>query len=424
MFDGYLTYGGSEIINIARTSTYLDNANVTWFIADDKFGDLAEVLGDKYTTPLNDEPDWFDPDDPDTWDFYGFYPLSVTGVEDSTRTATVSEAVGDGGSVSLVRAGTKTIVVQGLLVGAAECNVAIGMSWLKNALAGGGCSGGSCDGDDVCMLNCIPGIDDTSPNFPNHCLDDYLRTFHNVTVTNGPVINTKLEMSIGGEAWDVTFTMVVGNPHAWGPEVVITDRMWQITTPNVAGGLWNAASSFGFDLDCAQSQADPLQDPTCDILIPPPGAPTIDLFCYDPPTNWDRYTAQVPKQFVGSWMESVPVLKMYPLVDTRLVRVRFFPDPFETFDPDAIDPCGFCGDIVTTFMPTGSEWTLDGVGRKASSMLPGGRRASGASLIFSTDGGPAVWPSLSCGMSYIMAIDVPQGTPVPGVSLSLYSRDA
>jgi hypothetical protein len=100
---GFFVYGGSEIINAERTEAYIADANQPWFRPLFKSTAVSTLEDETYENPWIDPAPWGDPDNPDTYRFWGAYPLSITGLEDDTRTATITENVGDGGWIGPVR---------------------------------------------------------------------------------------------------------------------------------------------------------------------------------------------------------------------------------------------------------------------------------------------------------------------------------
>ena len=111
----------------------------------------------RYTTPTLDKPEWYDPDDPDTWEFAGLYPLKIVGLDDDTRSATVVESAHDGGSVLLPRRATREINVTGLLVAKTGASLEAGMRWLRKTLDGSGCGQDpGCTGDSLCFFSACP----------------------------------------------------------------------------------------------------------------------------------------------------------------------------------------------------------------------------------------------------------------------------
>src|SRR4029077_15770359 len=102
-WEGYFTFGGEEIINVTRTETYAQHAGLGWFHPVYRNGALPLILGEEYVSPLMDEAPWTDPDILASYDFYGAYPLDVTGIENSTITANIVESTLNGGVVQKPR---------------------------------------------------------------------------------------------------------------------------------------------------------------------------------------------------------------------------------------------------------------------------------------------------------------------------------
>src|SRR5262245_40253492 len=120
-WDGFFSYAGQEVINASRTEAYTRNAGVGWLQGCSGTTDLGPMLGEQYTSPMIDPAPWADPDAPESYDFYGVYPLGVTGLEDSTRQAVVTESIGDGGVAGRIRHATRTVVFSVALVGGSDC---------------------------------------------------------------------------------------------------------------------------------------------------------------------------------------------------------------------------------------------------------------------------------------------------------------
>ena len=168
-WSGYFMFGGTELMNATRTEAYAKHFNVGWFRPIYNEVALSWLLGEnRYTTPLQDDAPWTDPDNLDSYDFYGVYPLEVTGIEDGTTDATVVESVIDGGYIGRTRKKTRTVVFSAVLTGASECAVEYGHRWLRSVLTGGPCFNqayGQCGGVDLCYLSCPPVISEVEPTY-------------------------------------------------------------------------------------------------------------------------------------------------------------------------------------------------------------------------------------------------------------------
>lgn len=546
-WDGWFSYGGNEIVNVARTEAYL--AGTPWFRPQFKNDSLPVMLGDgeRYTTPLHDDAPWVDPDDPSSLDFYGFYPLGITGIEDSTRTSSPVESLNDGGVPGRVRNAMRSVVFNGLLLARTEAGAAYGMSWLKRALDTGPCGAGPasiCNGLPLCYLTSEPDMDlqpdpavspvldggyfgtghavdaagwdgglvdgvvddsldggtpsavgtedvdggspavgtglvhtvidladdsvvmdggpvlagirnlfdggepatvvslldrnQITPPFdislppvldPTTCLEPYLRTLMQVVVNNGPTLESKAQTSDGGAVWNVQFTALAGNPAAFGSEVRIIEGFLD---PNVlvpwAGGVVPEGGAIDLDgfisveTSCANDDTGAIYDPLYPAAVLPPPPPNVPLGQYIPPVNWHRRQFTIPKQFVPSWGDVVPVIAVHARTATlRNLRVRFYADPYKVGDTSD-DPCAYCGDIVVSYVPQDHTLVLDGVEQTVYVIAPGGARRRADSLVFATDGTPFEWPALSCGFGYVVTLDLPQTQEPPVVDLSLYPR--
>lgn len=160
MFDGYLSLGGVEVMNQARTYAYVENSECPagWIRCMPCPG-LENALGvDTYVGTLSQAP-WYDEQDPATHRFLGFYPISVEGAEGSTRTATITEGITDGGVIGGTRKAVRTMRVRGVMVGLGHDGLDAGLSWLDKVLDGDQCSthGGSCGEVDACFfITCPP----------------------------------------------------------------------------------------------------------------------------------------------------------------------------------------------------------------------------------------------------------------------------
>jgi len=279
---GYFTFGGIEIINVARTEAYAEHAGLGWFKSVWRNQALPLILDETYTSPLmDDDTPWVDPDMLASYDFYGAYPLDVTGIENSTVTATIVESTKDGGVIQRPRHATKTIVFSAVLVGGSEAAVEHGMRWLTTVLNQCGCldprrhGGGLCGGQILEYLSSEPAVDlnyttgsaistrtivdggtpaapgatkvdgltpvrtgaqlvnggdpeirlsvETAPTFDlTECLPEYLRSMHKVTCTTGPTVTAKMPISTGGAAWTVEWTVVAGDPNRYAyPQPIV-----------------------------------------------------------------------------------------------------------------------------------------------------------------------------------------------------------
>ena len=99
---GYIVYDGVEIISTPRSGAYGERASWLYPVYDNDY--LVTLLGDgPYSTPALDPAPWYDPDDLRSGNFWGIYPISIDGLEDSSRGSTVTEFTTDGGNPGRLR---------------------------------------------------------------------------------------------------------------------------------------------------------------------------------------------------------------------------------------------------------------------------------------------------------------------------------
>lgn len=417
---GWFSFGGTEVINGPRFEAYAKNLGIPGFRPYFKFPELATALGEfPYRSPFQDvDVPWADPDNPDLYDFIGFYPTDVSGLESSSRTSTVVENTSDGGVPGRLRHATKQIVFTGILVASSDRGADAGFDWLKSALltgALGSCIGGGCSGTQLCYLYGEPELSDADNT---DCIDDYFRFLQRVQVNTGPTITSRSVLSDGSTIWGVTFTAVAGIPWEFGSVVPIVGGFPQGDYINYAGGNTVRVGYLSHEVQCPSPTWTPVFDPLCPQLVPPPTTPPVTIGCVTTPTNWLRYSFDIPDSFIRTWTDMVPLIEITSGSTTvRNVRFRIFP---EGINPD-IDYCGFCAEFTVSYMPLNSVMTLDGRDQTVTVYTAGqSRRAD--SLLFGTNGNPPDWPSLSCGSGYTVTVDTLQTATPPDIRFSLVPR--
>lgn len=165
---GYYKYGGVEIINMARVRAYQQNLNIAWLTPGyDDSDQIPAMLGESYETPFLDPAPWVDDSNIESTYFYGLYPLSITGIDDSTRDAQVTESILDGGVAGRIRNATRSIVFEAALLAGSEPAVEYGLNWLKKVLLGRGClNTTACSGSDLEFFSAAPFYDPFGPADP------------------------------------------------------------------------------------------------------------------------------------------------------------------------------------------------------------------------------------------------------------------
>jgi hypothetical protein len=157
---------------------------------------------------------WYDAQSPElTGGFYGVYVITIENLNSSTRTATATEGILDGGVVGLVRHSTREMRTRALLVASNDDSLEYGLAWLSAALAADTCSshGGSCGAVDMTFFSSCPETPDPLSTVVVEVPQS--RYMHNVTVTSGPLVEQKIKSNDGVHVgYIVEWTMVAGTP--------------------------------------------------------------------------------------------------------------------------------------------------------------------------------------------------------------------
>jgi hypothetical protein len=223
------------------------------------------------------------------------------------------------------------------------------------------------------------------------------RALHNVSVTQAPVIVQRVDATAtgGGYFIQVEFLFNAGNPFSYSQPVEI------LTVPLVQAPYSDPPSSSLLDDDW-------LFDPSALVPSAPPAAPDIVADAVDPSiTSWQRYYIDIPADKVADWASTVPIVQFNTHgAPVRQIRVRFHPNPFD-YPAVSVDPVGFCADFLISYLPAGTSLLLNGITQTALASKAGVASVPADSILYGSDGGPMTWPHLSCGIAYVMTIDVP-----------------
>jgi hypothetical protein len=410
MYQGWMMLGGEELWNAERTATYVAaNLPTIELSGCEDCATLADALGDPpyKNNPVDDDAPWISAEDPDLALFYGFYPLSVSGMTDSTATVTVTESIGEGGTVSAVRRATKEIRVSGMLFAGSQIALNRGKSWLRNISLGPACeSGTGCGGADLCFFAACP---------KDHAQgDDYLRTVRDVSILQG--VTTTREFSpigagcaggSGAYMEQVEFTFVAATPHVYGQIELIGSTLGTPQTTTGAIALDPTAPELP---DCNNPPgAATIYDPTVPMVPMAPRPPPVSTNL-KPTQPWaSGYSLFIPKTEVPETGNAVLVISLTTGAEAaRYIRLRLYPAPlgFEQKVSD-LDACSNCAEIVVMYIPPNSTFRIDGMNQTLSIIDPIGNAFPASHLAYSGVGLPTGWAAMTCGMDYWLAVEFP-----------------
>lgn len=220
MFTGYLAIGGREVGNRRRSYDLVRQAELDarWLrLPSDEpdetvQGDPAYTPGDMQASP------WYDPDVEASSRFYGFYPIAITEISDSTWQAEITESLGDGGTISKGRYAARQVRVRGFLTADREDALELGMSWLQSVLEPGRCEihASACGEQDVMWYAAAP-----RPRFDWETQEDYSdyikdlrRYLHGVKAISGPLVIGQYRRG-NTYGYEIEFTLGASDPHVY-----------------------------------------------------------------------------------------------------------------------------------------------------------------------------------------------------------------
>lgn len=158
-----------------------------------------------------------------------------------------------------------------------------------------------------------------------------------------------------------------------------------------------------------------ITDPDCAIVPPPPRPPTVPSDCIEDVGVWRRYYTAIPSNLVPEWMDVVPTLDITSgSLAARQVRIRYYANPDE-LPPEQVDTSSWLSEQIISFMPAGTVMTLDGVTQRVWAEVNGSDPVSADHLLYGTNGKPATWPILSCGIAYLVSVEVPIAEPAGNI---------
>lgn len=386
MYDGYLSLGGTEILNRARAAAYLRSqlGSRVDVVCDDAA--LRTALGHGAYSSTANAP-WVTGGREAGQRFLGLFPGKLVGAEDSTRGVEVTELSGNGAVMTSPRYGSLEMRFVAAAVALDEEAMDEGMAWLKQALSNDGCTDADlgCTGREAKLFSGMPTTTAGAATAT--------RVFHRVELTEGPKVIAKYPTK-GFVMWQIEFTLTAGIPWAF---TALADT-----------GTANMDTAANFQDPAGENCAvtadaynDYVDDPFFTGINRPPRPPVIL-----PPnilkiTSWRRHTLPIPTAQTQRWGKTVPVVHVSTTNQIQYLRLRFY--------QSGRSSCNFAGEFVISFIPKNAVLTLDAIKREATLRLSNGKVVPAGHLLFGSDGRPFLWPALGCQHAYSMTADLMPG---------------
>lgn len=431
MHTGWLTYGAAadgsphELVNHDRTFAYLAAgiiAGDTRVVHPDVWGLMSSWQGvPDYRTPRLDRADWYEPGVPASAQFAGVWAREVTGVDASTLTREVTDALDDGGAALRARLKSREIKYSATLFASTPQGLMHGLAWLRRRL-----TDPVCDDRDALVtaryLSATPrlaaDIDTPSPATLDACVTPLIRTLREVTCTAGPRVTawygdaSDVDQA-GACTADVEWTLTAGDPYTYGVDpidlagplrwsaVPVRTVTFQVVGPDgvCASGPSGTASSGGMLV-----LADPAAPPV--TRIHRPIAPAVSRTCR--PLFSRVVTAAITVADGQDQAQTVAtVIVSAGAADARDILV------------DVTSSAGVAvGSVSVAYLPAGATLTVDGASGAATVLLSDGKVLDASSVVAGAGSGPVVPPVLSCDDTYTVTATA-RDTVDPAASVSL-----
>lgn len=381
-YDGWIEFGGIELVNLSRTAqlaetlgidtVWTDPTSVAW---------IETALGGVDYDLLTAAP-WYDAGFPASAEFAGIVPLAVQGLDDSTLTGSTTEYIGDGGYTAKARNTTGSIVASAAIVASTERGAEYGKRWLDKVLRGEG-DGMFCAGDEMRYFR-YSGSDSDIPPVAHR---------RNVRTTRGVSI-TKKRVSDCSSTWLLTFTLTANDPYEYGESVTLVTDMGNGGDAGLGSGHLELSA-----VGCPVYDYSPIYDPTYPALAPAPAVPNFypDGWGIAEGTAFERYWVRVAPSEPGM-LNSVPVITLSTATDARFVRVSVM-DPAVPEDSQ----CDALFTVIVSYLPAGRTFVIDGE-QKAAYVTEPTRRTD--SLVYGPDAAPVQWTSFSDPSGLLIAVDL------------------
>lgn len=414
----FFKIGENELWNSARLQAYLRNVGSPFttgasICACETL--TPAMVGEPdgvYTTPDDDPAPWFDPDLPVSGEFLGMMVLDVQGIDGSTRSRNVTNAVGGGGVFGPSRELPRTMTVSGVLIGTSCCGADYGLHWLEEALAG--CSGSACGGDCVTVYNCCPPDNTTPEEFEQQ----HKRTFVRTALVSGPTVTGRRgtgscergTCTLGGDLIEVEIVLVAASPTPWTEPVPILDVGIPI------GGTgdcieWCLSPGGCAPGDCMFRNCTPdpslCTDPM--LTIPQPPQPSLPSAGFCIPLGPEVACYAVDLSGRPSWSSDVPIVTITSgSQELRNVRVVIYERPQSLATATCAEvaenqACSPVNEFYVTYIPASSAVTFDGRTGFATTECRG-RCENSTSAYGDQNGGPVQFRELNCS-NYCLCIE-------------------
>lgn len=393
-YEDWMTVDSLELFNVGRTvllsrTLGIDAVRVPTL----RFNSAMEIAAGGSEYANIEEAPWYDAQYIPSQEFAGVFPLSVIGLGDSTRQASVTEFITDGGQPGIERSATNSMVFSAVIAASTDRGADFGKRYLDRVLRGLR-QPQACGGSNL-NYSRTDGRDGEPVEYVH---------MRDVSVTRATSITKKRRSRCQTLYW-VQWTMTAADPFEYGAAAQFITSLGgaNATGPRVT----NSGTQVLVQNDCAQFNYTPIYDPLYPALVTPPTAPNFL------PAGWGITNGMnfqrkwaVTTVMEPSALESVPIFKIESTTEARMIRVQVF-----NYLGSSTVQCSPRFSAILTYLPPSLPVYLDG--EQAASYAWDGSSAVRRtdSLVYSPGALPMRWNGFDAPNPLLVTLDLMQTTP-------------
>lgn len=389
----YVAIGGEELINPARTMTYIQNHLPGLDLECDipSFGGAYS-----YSAPLADDAPWIT-SDPASEEFYGALVTGTEGLYDSTQSLAVTELKQDGAVPGLRRNASREMRFTLALYAKTDEALQYGIDWYAHVLSGGYCPQFGVPYCEGAQMSLHPLRDDMADMAP------LMRTYYDVKTLESVRINDTLTFR-NAKCKIIEFILIAGNPFIY--------RTGPLAQKSI--------DETGFTTTYNEKNCDPeaeafdqlITDPAQGDVVRPPRPPMINPVTM--PSQWRRNSISFTEAELDLPGQIIYRVRISSAGAIRLLRLRFYRDSVN-------DACDYSGEFLITYKPGGQDMVIDGLSRKVW-VERDGREVPAGNLVIGSDGRPVEWPIMDCQEAVNIRADYPSAPSDLSITVEAHNR--
>lgn len=395
----YLVYNDAEIINTARAFAYTR-----------QYGRPLDCngcnpSGGVYTSPAADDAPWYDPVVPESADVLGYSGVVMEGVRKAAVTRSMLDLANGGGRPGPTLAPPRTLRIEVLAWARTECALSYAVAWLSAALSQPACGPGSCVGGTATIPVCCS----DGPT------DNGLRELYDVVLAEGPEEVVSRGMTCGVYFAHLELIVQAGQP--W----LYRTTMAGLTTLDLSASAPGTYTPSDTTAIC-NPYSGCLFDPGCELPpIPPAQINALDPCWSDDPVTGPYEMLPFEQTDFPSFLTAVPVISVEVPPgagpSTERLFIRLLERGPEGCPDTPTDPCLLLAEWSVMNMGPGSRVTFDGRLRKAVAQCLPVYPTEFTPLVYGVQGGPPLWPPLTCGLG--VCVEIAAEVAAPGTTVTI-----